>query len=152
MGPYKPAAYLACCSGGTLGKRKRDHLLIPRVDFNHRGLLVFSGVINGAFTGYRIGGRDAFLFLDEDCFDRRFIPSVSVSGGDYDLGLNFFYRLLYRNNGRRNRYRYRRGHGFLFYPDHHFGRVGGRNRFFPLSFLIVFLPLNEFYFGFLGVI
>jgi hypothetical protein len=142
-GAYEPAAYLACRAGRTLGD-ERDHLLAASLAFNSGGFLVFSGIINGAFNGYRPGRRGAFRFPDGGCFCRGGIPGIPVPGGDYDLGLRLFYRLLRRSGGRRN--------GFLLYLDHLFDRVWERNRFFPLGFLIVFLPLNEFYLGFLGVI
>jgi hypothetical protein len=76
-----------------------------------------------------------------------FSVGVSVPGGDYDLGLSLFYRLR-----RRNRSGGGRRYGFLFYNDHLFDGALGRNRFSYRGFAIAFLPLNEFYFGFLGVI
>jgi hypothetical protein len=88
---------------------------------------------------------NAFLFSDGGRrFDREVRFGISVLGSDYDLGLSLFYRLRHGNGRHR--------HGFLFYNDHLLDRIWGRNCFSPLSFPLVFLPLNEFYLGFLSVI
>jgi hypothetical protein len=141
-GPYKTAADFTRRAGRTLGKRKGHYLLTARPAFGGRH--VFTAVVGGAFTGRRFGRRGARLFFDGNCFGRGFPFSVSVSGGDYDLRLSLFYRLLLRGGGR--------GRGFLFYNDYFFDGARRRNRFFLPDILIVFLPLNEFHLGFLDVI
>ncbi|MDR2245349.1 MAG: hypothetical protein LBE17_01540 [Treponema sp.] len=87
----------------------------------------------------------AFLYPDGGRrFDSGVPLMISVPDSNYDLGLSLFHRLRHGNGRHR--------HGFLFYNNHLLDRIWGRNRFSPLSLPIVFLPLNEFYLGFLNVI
>jgi hypothetical protein len=75
------------------------------------------------------------------CFRRNPIGR-SGPGGDDDLGLSFLRRI-------RRRY----GRRALFLDNDHFlnGTLGGSS-LFPLSVMIVFLPLDKLYLGFLRVI
>jgi hypothetical protein len=142
--PYKAAPHLPRRAGRTLHYGKGNHLQFTRRTFGNNGGFIFPDFRGNGLIRRRNGRWNASRFFNGNRFGGRLPFRVSVFSGDDDLRLSLFYRLLRWNGGCRR--------GFLFYNDHLFDRVGGRNRFSPLGLPIVSLPFNEFYFGFLNVI